>query len=98
MIAREDYLKKLRLLKDQNLIKVITGIRRSGKSSLLQAFCLELKNNGIPDSNIQFFNFEERENIHLNHWSKPILQVTRKRSPVSLLRFKISAMGIRNIF
>jgi predicted AAA+ superfamily ATPase len=32
MIPREIYLKKLRLLKDQDLIKVITGVRRSGKS------------------------------------------------------------------
>ena len=80
MIAREDYLQKLRLLKDQNLIKVITGIRRSGKSSLLQAFCLELKNNGTPDSNIQFFNFEERENIQLNHWSKLYDEIIQKTS------------------
>ena len=80
MITREDYLQKLRLLKDQNLIKVITGIRRSGKSSLLQAFCLELKNNGTPDSNIQFFNFEERENIHLNHWSKLYDEIIQKTS------------------
>ena len=70
MIVREDYLKKLRLLKDQNLIKVITGIRRSGKSSLLQAFSLELKNNGTSDSNILFFNFEERENKEQNRRHK----------------------------
>lgn len=69
MIAREAYLQKLRLLKDQNLIKVITGIRRSGKSCLLQAFSAELKNSGIPDNNILFFNFEERENIHLMDWT-----------------------------
>jgi len=42
MIAREIYLKKLRLLKDQDLIKVITGVRRCGKSTLLIAFCNEL--------------------------------------------------------
>jgi len=35
MIERELYLKRLRQLKDQNLIKVITGIRRCGKSTLL---------------------------------------------------------------
>jgi predicted AAA+ superfamily ATPase len=80
MIAREDYLKKLRLLKDQNLIKVITGIRRSGKSSLLQAFSLELKNNGTSDSNILFFNFEERENIQLNHWSNLDDEIIQKTS------------------
>jgi predicted AAA+ superfamily ATPase len=80
MIVREDYLRKLRLLKDQNLIKVITGIRRSGKSSLLQAFSLELKNNGTPGSNILFFNFEERENIQLNNWSNLYDEIIQKTS------------------
>jgi predicted AAA+ superfamily ATPase len=77
---REDNLRKLRLLKDQNLIKVITGIRRSGKSSLLQAFSLELKNNGTPGSNILFFNFEERENIQLNNWSNLYDEIIQKTS------------------
>ena len=47
MIERELYLKRLRQLKDQNLIKVITGIRRCGKSTLLEAFKRELINDGI---------------------------------------------------
>ena len=38
MIHREIYLTKLRQIKNQNLIKVITGIRRSDKSTLLEAF------------------------------------------------------------
>jgi len=42
MIKREIYLQKLRLLKDQNLIKVIIGVRRCGKSTLLEAFRNEL--------------------------------------------------------
>lgn len=69
MIKRETYLKKLRQLKDQNLIKVITGIRRSGKSTLLQAFKNELIETGVKKTNIIFLNFEERENLHLTEWS-----------------------------
>lgn len=69
MITRETYLKKLRQLKDQNLIKVVTGIRRSGKSTLLEAFKNELIENGVAKKNIIFLNFEERENLHLTQWT-----------------------------
>jgi len=68
MVAREIYLQKLRLLKDQNLIKVITGVRRCGKSTLLEAFRNELLESGIGSENIVFFNFEERENIKFSDW------------------------------
>ena len=69
MISRETYLNKLRQLKDQNLIKVVTGIRRSGKSTLLEAFKNELIESGVPEKNIVFLNFEERENLHLTNWA-----------------------------
>ena len=69
MIERELYLKRLRQLKGQNLIKVITGIRRCGKSTLLEAFKSELLNDGIAPENIIFLNFEERENLHLTNWT-----------------------------
>ncbi len=58
MIAREIYLQKLRLLKDQNLIKVITGVRRCGKSTLLEAFRNELLKSRVEPNNIIFFNFK----------------------------------------
>ena len=38
MIVREEYLNKLKLLKDKNIIKIVTGIRRCGKSTLLLQF------------------------------------------------------------
>lgn len=69
MILRETYLQKLRQLKDQNVIKVITGIRRCGKSTLLEVFKSELIESGIADRNIIFLNFEERENLHLTDWT-----------------------------
>ena len=58
MIKREIYLQKLRQLKDQNLIKVITGIRRSGKSTLLEMFKDELISSGISSKNITFVNLQ----------------------------------------
>lgn len=69
MISREIYLFKLRQLRDQNLIKVVTGIIRSGKSTLLEAFKNELIEGGVAKDNIIFLNFEERENLHLTHWT-----------------------------
>jgi uncharacterized protein len=69
MIKRETYLSKLRQLKDQNIIKVITGIRRSGKSTLLEAFKEELLSSGVSSGNIVFLNFEERENLNFANWT-----------------------------
>ncbi len=70
MIQREIYLQKLRKLKDQNLIKVITGVRRSGKSTLLEAFKNELVVQwGIAKKQIIFYNFEERENLIFTNWT-----------------------------
>ncbi len=69
MIQRETYLSKLRQLKDQNLIKVITGVRRCGKSTLLEAFKNELLSSGISAKNIVFLNFEERKNLNFTNWT-----------------------------
>lgn len=57
-IKREEYLEKLRNFKDKQIIKVITGIRRCGKSTLLELFQEELKENGIADNQIISINFE----------------------------------------
>jgi len=69
MVQREAYLIKLRQLKDQNVIKVITGIRRSGKSTLLELFKNELLSDGVSSKNIVFLNFEERENLDFTNWT-----------------------------
>ena len=69
MIIRETYLQKLRELRDQKLIRVVTGLRRSGKSTLLEAFKNELIESGVAKRNIIFLNFEERENIYLTNWT-----------------------------
>lgn len=62
-IERKQYMQMLRDLKEQNLIKVITGVRRCGKSTLLQMFASELLNNGIDTKQIQFLNFEDLNTI-----------------------------------
>lgn len=70
MIIRQEYLNQLRLLKDQKVIKVITGIRRSGKSTLLELFRNDLKKQNVAKEQIQFFNFEEEKNVDLRDWRK----------------------------
>lgn len=59
MIKRETYLKQLKTFKDKQLIKVITGIRRCGKSTLLEQFTDELKQSGVDENHIIFINFED---------------------------------------
>lgn len=58
MIYRSDYMHRLQAFKDNKIIKVVTGLRRSGKSTLLQMYRDELVANGVSPSQIQFVNFE----------------------------------------
>lgn len=58
MIIREKYLSKIRPFYEQDLIKVIMGIRRCGKSVILLQIIDELKEKGIKDSQIIYINFE----------------------------------------
>lgn len=59
MLIREDYLKKIRDFYDVNsLIKILCGLRRSGKSVILTQIMNEIKNNGVDDDHIIYINFE----------------------------------------
>lgn len=59
MIKRENYLNKIRGFYHSDLIKVITGIRRCGKSVLLMQIMDELRQAGIAESQIVYINFED---------------------------------------
>ena len=61
MIKRELYLEQLRPFIDKPLIKVLTGIRRSGKSAILMMLQEELTQRGISGENIIYINFESME-------------------------------------
>lgn len=61
MVERTEYLEKLKLWKNENIIKVVTGIRRCGKSTLLKQYKNYLTETGIPETQIIFINFEELE-------------------------------------
>lgn len=59
---REQYLKKIRPFYDDDLIKVITGIRRCGKSCLMATIAEELRNRGVEDKDIIYLDLDKRGN------------------------------------
>ncbi len=61
MIEREEYLNKLIAFKDKDLIKVVTGIRRCGKSTLFDLYINYLKESGIQDNQIIKLNLEDSD-------------------------------------
>ncbi|MBR4292303.1 MAG: ATP-binding protein [Clostridia bacterium] len=61
MVQRHDYLDQLKKWKDQKIIKVITGIRRCGKSTLLELYREHLKTQNVTNDQIISINFEELE-------------------------------------
>lgn len=61
MIERAEYLEQLKNFKDKDLIKVVTGIRRCGKSTLFELFINYLKETGINDNQIIKINLEDAE-------------------------------------
>ena len=61
LYKRDAYLSKIRgFYHDTGLIKVITGVRRCGKSCMMEAIADELRENGIPASNIIYINLDKR--------------------------------------
>ena len=61
MIERIEYLEQLKRFKDKDLIKVVTGIRRCGKSTLFELFINYLKKTGIKDNQIIKINLEDAD-------------------------------------
>ena len=62
LFRREKYLKKIRPFFDaDDIIKVITGVRRCGKSSLMDTIADELRENGVKDENIIYLDLDRRE-------------------------------------
>ena len=64
VLNNELYLEKLIKFKDNFAVKVITGMRGVGKTTLLSMFADTLKNSGVPSEEIIYINFEENEEIN----------------------------------
>lgn len=67
LIQREQYLAKLMALRDKAIIKVITGVRRCGKSTLMQLFQKELLQSGVSEKQIISINFEDYDFVELRN-------------------------------
>lgn len=68
MVQRDEYLNQLKKWKDEQVIKVITGIRRCGKSTLIEMYRDYLKSEGVSDDRIISINFEELEYEELSDY------------------------------
>ena len=85
---REEYLKQIRGFYKDTMIKVITGIRRCGKSSLLQAIINELKENGI----------EEKDIINIELDKRPYKNITKPEELEKLIDEKITDSSFKYLF
>ncbi len=70
MLKREKYLKRIRAFYDSDLIKILVGIRRCGKSVILEQIIEELKERGIDENHIIYVNFEFIEYEYLTDYKK----------------------------
>lgn len=70
IIEGKEYLNKLITWKDKQLIKIVTGVRRCGKSVLLKMYQDYLKNNGVKESQIVTINFEDLDYEELTNYKK----------------------------
>lgn len=83
MIRRNDYIDKIRPFINNDLIKVLTGIRRSGKSVMLGLIQEELKATGVTDTQFISYNFENMKFVELLNAKALHKDVSEKMSKVS---------------
>lgn len=75
---RKEYIEKLIAYKDKDLIKVVSGLRRSGKSTLLELYRELLLKQGVGKRQIQFYNFELPENYLNKSWDDIYFEIKKK--------------------
>lgn len=78
MYARKELLAKVLNWRDQDVIKVLTGMRRSGKSTLMEMVVLALRESGVGDDRIAYLNFERRECWGLDSREKVFAELDRR--------------------
>ena len=81
MINREEYLNQLIDFKDKQVIKVVSGIRRCGKSTLFELYKEYLLSNGVDDNQIVSLNFESAEFYDVNDFKALYHEVESRLNP-----------------
>jgi predicted AAA+ superfamily ATPase len=70
LIKRKKYLAQLAMWRNEKMIKVITGVRRCGKSTLFELYIWQLKSEGVSDDQIIFINLEDEDFSELLDYKK----------------------------
>ena len=83
LIKRELYMSRIRPFIGTDLVKVMTGIRRCGKSVMLDLIKEELKESGVPETQFIAFNFEDMRNANLCTAQALHCEVVNRASKIS---------------
>lgn len=78
MINRNSYIEKLAKWKDKKIIKVLTGMRRVGKSTILLLYKKYLLDNGVDEKQIIYLNLEDLDNEYINNYNKFYDEILKK--------------------
>ena len=81
LVERPKYLSLLQRTSEQHLIKVVSGVRRCGKSTLLEMFADSLIENGCGSEQIQLYNFEDPDVFSLGDWKQVYDHISNKLIP-----------------
>ena len=78
LVYRQEYIDKLKSYRDKDIIKVVTGLRRSGKSTLFELYINDLIELGISQEQTQLYNFELPENFLNKSWETIYFDIKSK--------------------
>lgn len=92
-IERQVYLNKLISYKDKSLIKVITGIRRCGKSTIMEIYRDWLKDSGVLPEQIVYLNFEDYDYYELRD-PKKLYDYVRQKIQQDKMTYLLSLIHI----
>lgn len=98
MIERDEYLNFLKKLKDKNIIKVVTGIRRCGKSTLFELYKKYLVDNGVSTKQIISYNFENPKDMIFSDWKELYDEIDSKLIPNKMNYIFLDEVQILNNF
>jgi predicted AAA+ superfamily ATPase len=81
IIERPEYIKQLLSFKDKKIIKIVTGVRRCGKSTMFELYQNELKKQGVRPKQIQSINLEDLDNEPLKDYHKLYERIMKNLVP-----------------